>query len=151
MVESRLRSSTARTSSLADADSVVRIGLAAFGRDVAAGIVDENIDRPQFFRHGLDHPRDVGAISEIAERADGADAMRRRHRFRDRRQCRSLAIFHRAMLAHAVNGDIGTQACKPFGKGSARPRPAPVTSATLPCSVRAASYVGMMSSPDVKG
>jgi hypothetical protein len=55
------------------------------------------------------------------------------------------------MLAHAVNGDIGTQACKPFGKGSARPRPAPVTSATLPCSVRAASYVGMMSSPDVKG
>jgi hypothetical protein len=25
------------------------------------------------------------------------------------------------MLAHAVNGDIGAEACEPFGKGSAKP------------------------------
>ena len=36
-------------------------------------------------------------------------------------------------------------------KARPSPRPAPVTSATLPSSVRAASCVGMMSSPDVKG
>jgi hypothetical protein len=83
--------------------------------------VDENVDRPQFFRRGLDHPRDVGALCEIAEHADGADAMRRRHRFRDRRQRRTLAILRRAILAHAVNGDIGPQARQPFGERPAKP------------------------------
>jgi hypothetical protein len=104
----------------ADADGVVRIGLAAPGGDVAAGVVDENVDRTQFLRRGLDHPRDLGAIGEIAEHPDGADPMRRCNVCSDRRQRRSLAIFSRAMLAHAVDGDIGAEACQPFGKGPAQ-------------------------------
>jgi len=106
---------------LADTDGIVRIGLAALGCDVAAGIVDENVDRAQLLRRGLDHPRDVGAISEIAEDADGADAVRRRHRLRDRGQRRPLAIFRRAVFAHAVDRDIGTQARETFGEGAAKP------------------------------
>ena len=105
----------------ADADSIVRIGLAALGGDVAAGIVDENVDRPQFFCRGLDHPRDVGTISEIAEHADGAHAMRRCNVRGDRRQRRSLAILRRAIFAHAVNGDIGAEACQPLGERPAKP------------------------------
>ena len=110
---------------LADADSIVRIRLAALGGDVAAGIVDENIDRSQFFRRGLDHPRDVGALCEIAEHAHGADAMRRCNVCGDRRQCRSLAIFRRAMLAHAVDGDIGAKAREPLGERPAKPAARP--------------------------
>ena len=106
---------------LADADGIVRIGLAALGGDVAAGIVDENVDRPQFLRRGLDHPRDVGALREIAEHADGADAMRRCNVRGDRRQCRSLAIFRRSVLAHAVDRDIGAEAREPFGERPAEP------------------------------
>ena len=106
---------------LADADGIVRIRLAALGGDVAAGIVDENVDRPQFFRRSLDHARDVGALCEIAEHADGAHAMRRCNVRGDRRQCRSLAILRRAILAHAVNGDIGAQAREPFGERPAKP------------------------------
>ena len=103
----------------ADADGIVRIGLAAFGGDVAAGIVDQNIDRSQRLRGGLDHPRDVGAKCEIAENADGAHAMRRRHLFRDRGQRRSLAVFSRAVLAHAMDRDIGAETGEPFGEGPA--------------------------------
>ena len=106
---------------LANADGIVRIGLAALGGDVAAGIVDENVDRAQLPRRGLDHARDVGALGEIAEDADGAHAMRGCHRFRDRRQRRSLAIFRRAVLAHAVDRDIGAEARQPFGEGAAKP------------------------------
>ena len=105
----------------ANADGIVRIRLAAFGRDVAAGIVDENIDRPELSRRRLDDARDVVAMREIAEHADGAHAVRRRHRFRDRRQRRSLAIFRRTVLAHAVDRDIGAEAGEPFGKGPAEP------------------------------
>ena len=106
---------------LADADGVVRIGLAARGGDVAAGIVDEDVDRPELLRRGLDHARDVGAIGEIAEHADGADTMRRSHGLRHRRQRRSLAILGRAVLAHAVNGDVGAEACQPLGERPAKP------------------------------
>ena len=106
---------------LADTDGVVRIGLAALRRDVAAGIVHENVDRPEFFRRGLDHARDVSTIGEIAEHPNGADAMRRRHSFRDRRQRRSLAIFGGAIFTHAVYGDVGTEAREPLGERPAKP------------------------------
>ena len=41
--------------------------------------------------------------------------------FGDRRQRRSLAIFRRAVLAHAVDRDIGAEACEPFGERAAEP------------------------------
>ena len=104
----------------ADADSIVRIGLAALGGDVAAGIVDENVDRAQLLRRGLDHARDVRALGEIAEHADGADAMRRCNLFGDRRQRRSLPILRWSILAHAVDRDIGAEACQPFGERAAK-------------------------------
>ena len=61
------------------------------------------------------------AISEIAEDADGADAVRRGHRLGDRGQRRPLAIFRWAVFAHAVDRDIGAQAREPFGEGAAKP------------------------------
>ena len=39
----------------------------------------------------------------------------------DRRQRRSLAIFRRSVLAHAVDRDIGAEACEPLGEGAAEP------------------------------
>ena len=47
--------------------------------------------------------------------------MRRCHVRGDRRQRRSLAILRRAILAHAVNGDISAEAREPFGEGAAQP------------------------------
>ena len=38
----------------------------------------------------------------------------------DRRQRRSLAIFRRSVLAHAVDRDIGAEACEPLGKRPAK-------------------------------
>ena len=59
---------------LLDVHRVVRVGLAAGGCDVAAGIVHENVDRAER-RFGLgDHARDVLAPGEVAEHALAADA-----------------------------------------------------------------------------
>ena len=96
---------------LGNADGIVRIGLATFGRDVATGIVDENVDRAQLLRRRLDHPRYVGAGSEIAEDTDGSYAMHGSNFSGDRRQRRTLAIFRRSVFAHAVDRDIGAEAC----------------------------------------
>ena len=96
-------------------------GLAAGGGDIAAGIVDEDIDRPERARCCLDDAVDVFAFGQIAEHADGAHAVIRGHRFRDGGQRGAFAIFRRAVLAHAVNGDIGAQAGEPLGEGAAEP------------------------------
>jgi hypothetical protein len=104
-----------------DRNRIVRIRLAAFGGDVAAGIVDENIDRAEFSARRLDHAGDVGPQREIAEHADGPHAMGCCDFFRYRRQRRSLAIFRRPVLAHAVDCDVGAHACEFFGESAAEP------------------------------
>ena len=93
----------------------------AFGGDVAAGVVDEDIDRTKLSRRRLDHAGDVGAQREIAEHANGPHAMCSGDFFRHRRQRRSLAILRRAIFAHAVDGDIGAEARQPFGERPAKP------------------------------
>ncbi len=106
---------------LADVDGIVRVGLAAGGGNVSAGIVYEDIDRPEPLRRGLDHPVNVGALGQIAEHADGADAVVAGHRLRDCGQGRPLAILRRAVLAHAMDGDIGAEAREPLGESAAEP------------------------------
>jgi hypothetical protein len=41
--------------------------------------------------------------------------------FRHRRQRRSLTIFRRSILAHAVDRDVGAHRCQPFGECPAQP------------------------------
>src|SRR4051812_28657966 len=106
---------------LANAYGVIRIGLAAPGGDVASGIVDEDVDWPQFLYRGFDDARDLTAVGEIAQHADGADAMRCGNVRGDRRQRRSFAVLGWAILAHAVNGDIGSEAREPLGERAAKP------------------------------
>ena len=122
MVLSRLRSSTARTSSSRMPTASFGIGLAAGRGDVAAGIVDEDIDRPERARRRLDDPLDVLAFGQVAEHADGAHAViASPTASRHRRQRGAFAIFGRAVLAHAVNGDVGAEAGEPLGEGAAEP------------------------------
>ena len=93
---------------LANTNRIVRVRLAALGRDIAPGIVDEDIDRSQALHRRFDDPRDVRSQRQIAEDADGAYTMIFRHGFGDRGQRRSLSIFRRVVLTHAVDRDMGT-------------------------------------------
>ena len=61
---------------LANVDGVVRIGLAAGRGDIAAGIVDEDVDRPERFARAVATTRSMSrALGQVAEHADGAHAV----------------------------------------------------------------------------
>jgi hypothetical protein len=98
-------------------------GLPPGGCDVAAGIVHENVDRPERgFRLG-NRARDVLALGEIAEHALAADAELLADLCRHGGKCGALAIFCRPVLAHAVDGDVGAERRQLLGKGAAKPAP----------------------------
>ena len=123
---------------LADVHGVVRVRLAARGRDVAAGIVNQDIDRPE--RASSSRPRaDSAPQREVAEHANGADAM-----ICATASAAAVSVVPSPNSAGPFSrmpwiATLAPSAASRSAKARPSPRPAPVTSATLPASARAAS------------
>ena len=118
-----------------DVHDVVGIGLAAGRGDVAAGIVHQDVDRPE-----LGHRREHGALDVAmrvrSPRISPSGRRARRSRAPHRSSVSAAPVLRWPVFAHAVHGDVAAQRRQSLGEGAPQPAPAPVTSATWPSSIR---------------
>jgi hypothetical protein len=102
-------------------DGVVRVRLTTFRGNVATGVVNKDINRPQNVCDFLNDAPDLFIVSQVSEHADSFYSVQ----LADLASCiserRPFAVLGRTVFTHTMNADVAAQVRQRFRERSSKP------------------------------
>ena len=106
---------------LLDHHRVIGVGFSAGRSDVAAGIVDQDVNRPQALGHLVNDPCDRLTVGQVGQHTQRLDITMFADFPSGVRECCALAVLAGSLFTHPVNTHLGPGGSQVFGECSSQP------------------------------